>query len=107
MRLETSVIAHPSAHVSLVQRATPEPIRQHFDPAPLRILCGDRDAQARSWRLHVPKHLDRAPEILADALRASSSPSPAYTRARPHAPSLSAHGHTVRSRHAAIAEQIG
>ena len=38
--------------------------------------------------------------------RASSSPSPAYTRARPHAPGLSANRHAGRSRHA-IAEQVG
>jgi len=68
MRLETSVIAHPSAHVSLGSARHPEPIRRHFDPALLRILCGDRDAQARSWLLHVPEHLNRAPEILAGAL---------------------------------------
>src|SRR5467141_1046279 len=68
MRLGTSVIAHPSAHVSLVQRATPEPIRRHFRSWLLRILCGDRDAQARSWLLHAPEQLDRAPEILAGAL---------------------------------------
>ena len=24
--------------------------------------------EARNWLLHVPEHLDRAPEILADAL---------------------------------------
>jgi hypothetical protein len=69
MRLGTSVIAHPSAHVSLVQGPTPEPVYAgHFRSWLLRVLCGDRDAQARGWLLHVPEHLDRAPEILAGAL---------------------------------------
>ena len=63
--------------------------------------------EARNWLLHVPEHLDRAPEILADTPRGSSSPSPAHTRTRPHAPGLSADRQAGRSRHAAIAEQVG
>jgi len=85
---ETAASQIPPTLISF-HRATPEPIRHHFDRRRSRILCGDRRCPTRSWRTHgeAPR---RAPEILAYASAVgSSAPSPAYDSSPASPPGLS------------------